>query len=141
MNKPNLPGVLTAITGLLIVVTPNWLLPVCQGMLELANGKQVPMRCFWTARAEMIIGGLVLVTGLMVAFFKSPEARRRLNHQVALLGAVTILTPIFIIPTCANPDMACNVGTKPALILLGGITLALGLYGSRSSRLEPQQAF
>jgi len=134
MRKPNPTGMLTAAAGLLIVLTPNWILPVCEGFLELANGQHVHMRCFWTARAEMVIGGLTLIAGLMLAFIRSAEGRRRLSHQIAFLGLATILIPLFIIPTCDNPDMACNVGTKPALLLLGGITLALGLYGSRAPR-------
>jgi len=130
VNKPKIIDILTVVLGILIIVTPNWILPVCEGLLELANGKQVPMRCFWTARAEMIIGGVILATGIIAAFTRSDEARRRLNHQVALLGLATALTPLFIIPTCTNPDMSCNVGTKPALLLLGGVTLIVGLYGS-----------
>ena len=134
MKKPNIAGLITAAMGFLIIIVPNWVLPVCEGMLELTNGNHVPMRCFWTARAEIVLGALVLIAGLMVAFLSSAEARRRLNHLVAFLGVAVILTPLYIIPTCMNPDMACNVGTKPALIILGGITVALGLYGSRASR-------
>lgn len=137
MKKLDVFGLITAAVGLLIIVTPNWILPVCQGLLELADGKHVPMRCFWTARAEMVMGGLVLLSGLLLAFVGSVEGRRRLNHMVAFLGLAVILIPLYIIPTCMNPDMACNVGTKPALLLLGGITLALGLYGSRVSRPAP----
>jgi hypothetical protein len=129
MKKTNNSGIVIAVVGLLIIITPV-ILPVCQGLLELTNGKQVPMRCFWTARAEMIIGALVLIVGLTIAFSKSAEARYRLNYQVTFLGLAAILTPLFIIPTCMNPDMACNIGTKPALIILGVITTVMGLYGS-----------
>jgi len=88
------------------------------------------MRCFWTARAEMLIGALVLIAGIFVAFAKTEEARKRLNNQIIFLGLATILTPLFIIPTCMNPDMSCNIGTKPALIILGVVVTGLGLYGS-----------
>ena len=139
MKRISASGIVTVVLGLLIVLTPA-LLPVCQGFLELASGKQVPMRCHWTARAEMLLGVLVLIVGLMIAFLKSPEGRQRLHHQVALLGAATILTPLFIIPTCANPDMACNVATKPALIILGGIVLLVGLAGSRTPHKHSLEA-
>ena len=135
MKKINPSGLITALTGLLIAGTPV-VLPVCQGLLELANGKTVQMRCFWTARAETLLGGLILLTGLVIAFVTSAEARRRLNHTVILLGLATILTPLYIIPTCANPDMACNVGARPAWLILGGLTLLTGLWGSRAQRLE-----
>ncbi len=135
MKKLNKWGVATAIVGLLIILTPV-VFPVCQGLLELVNGKQVPMRCFWTARAEMIIGGLVVISGLLVAFARSEDARRRLNNQVVFLGLATILTPLYIIPTCMHPDMACNIATKPALIILGVVVTGLGLYGSFLPRPE-----
>ena len=139
MKRVSTLGIVTAALGLLIVVTPI-ILPVCEGLLELASGKQVPMRCHWTVRAEMLLGVLVMIVGLMIAFLKNPDQRQRLYHQVALLGAATIMTPIFIIPTCMNPDMACNVATKPALIILGGIVLLVGLAGSRTPRNPPIEA-
>ncbi|MBT7190509.1 MAG: DUF4418 family protein [Anaerolineae bacterium] len=131
MKRLSTSGIVVAVLGLLIVITPI-VLPVCESLLELANGKQVPMSCHWTARAEMIFGALIVVVGLMIAFLKKPGERQRLYHQVAFLGLVTILTPLFIIPTCMHPDMACNVATKPALIILGGIVLLVGLAGSRT---------
>ncbi len=129
MKKLNVFGIVIAVIGVLIILTPI-IFPVCEGLLELVNGKKVPMRCFWTARAEMLIGALVLIAGIFVAFAKTEEARKRLNNQIIFLGLATILTPLFIIPTCMNPDMSCNIGTKPALIILGVVVTGLGLYGS-----------
>ena len=137
MKRFNTSGIVTAVLGLLIVITPI-VFPVCEGLLELVNGKQVPMRCYWTARAEMIFGVLIIIVGLMIAFLKKPGERQRLHHQVALLGLATILTPLFIIPTCMNPDMSCNVGTKPALIILGALVLITGLLGSRNPKTSPE---
>ena len=139
MKRVSTSGIFTTALGLLIGVTPI-ILPVCEGLLELANGKQVPMRCYWTARAEMLLGVLVMAVGLMITFLKGPKERQRLHHQVALLGAATILTPLFIIPTCMNPDMACNVATKPALIILGSIVLLVGLAGSRTPQTPSLEA-
>lgn len=137
MKRFNTSGIIVAVLGLLIVITPM-VLPVCEGLLELVNGKQVPMRCHWTARAEMIFGVLLVALGLMITFLKEAGERQRLHHQVALLGLVTVLTPLFIIPTCMNPEMSCNVGTKPALIILGALVLITGLLGSRKPKLPPE---
>jgi hypothetical protein len=134
MKTSKIASLVTAAMGFLIIIVPNWVLPVCDGLLELANGKQVPMRCFWTARAEMTLGGLILIGGLLLTFRSSAETRRRFNQLVTALGLAVILTPLYIIPTCTHPDMACNVGTKPALLLLGAVTLAIGLYASRRVR-------
>lgn len=135
MKKINNFGLIVAVVGILIILTPI-VFPVCHGLLELVSGKKVPMRCFWTARAEYILGALVLIAGLMIAFLKNADSRRRLSHMVGFLGAAVILTPLYIIPTCMDPEMSCNVATKPALLILGGITLILGLFGSRAPKPE-----
>lgn len=136
MKTSKIAGLVTTALGFLIIIIPNWVLPVCEGLLELANGQQVPMRCFWTARAEMILGGLILIGGVLLTIRSSGETRRRLNQLVTAVGLAVILTPLYVIPTCTQPDMVCNVGTKPALLLLGAVTLAIGLYGSR--RIRPR---
>lgn len=129
MRKPTLLGSLSALGGLLVILVPTVILPVCQGMVETKTGNLIPMRCFWTARAELAVGGLLLLTGLLHAFSRSAETRRTLSGLVLALGVTTILVPTLLIPTCASPDMACNLGTKPALLLLGGITIVLGAAG------------
>ena len=135
MNKNRSAGLLNAGLGLLIILTPL-VLPVCQGLLQLANGKMVPMRCHWTAQAEILLGALILAAGLTQAMMKNWDARRDLGLQVAFLGLAVILTPLFIISTCTDPDMACNIGTKPALLILGAITLVSGISGRFASGRE-----
>ncbi len=132
-------GILTAVLGILIILIPI-ILPVCQGLLELANGKKVPMRCHWTVQTEMILGALIIVVGLFQFFAKSQNERRSLSLQVAFMGLVVVLIPLFIIPTCTDPEMACNIGTKPAILILGGITFMEGLYGGLTSHKEPGAA-
>lgn len=134
-KRINYIGLAVVIFGVLIILTPI-VFPVCQGLLELVSGKKVPMRCVWTARAEYMLGALTLITGLMITFLKEADSRRRLSHMVGFLGAAVFLTPLYIIPTCMDPEMSCNVGTKPALLILGGITLILGLIGSRAPKSE-----
>lgn len=134
MRKPTSLGLLSVLSGLLVALVPTVILPVCEGMIETTMGKLIPMRCFWTARAELAVGGLLLLTGLLHAFSQNAETRRNLSGLILALGITTILVPTLLVPTCANPDMACNLGTKPALLLLGGITIILGAAGWWSAR-------
>jgi dipeptide/tripeptide permease len=118
-----------AIGGVLIALTPI-VLPVCRELLETKAGTFVPMRCHYTAQAEIAMGILVTIVGALVLIFASQaETRGALNAVVITLGAVVILIPTFLIGTCKNPEMPCNVGTKPALILLGATTMLLGAIG------------
>lgn len=140
MKNTNVLGWGIALVGLLTAVTPSWLLPVCQNLIELANGKMIPMRCHYTAAGEMLLGGVVVVTGIMIAFTANPETYRRMSNLVIAQGMAVVLAPLYFLPTCMNPDMPCNVGTKPALILLGGMLIVLGLIGSRPEKREAAPA-
>ncbi len=136
MKTTNKLGWGVAVSGLLIAITPTWLLPVCEGLLELVNGKIIPMRCHYTANAEILIGGIAAVTGLLMVYAKETETYQRLSNLVIVLGVSTVIAPLYLLPTCAHPDMACNIGTKPALLLLGGLTILFGLIGSRPTKPE-----
>lgn len=133
LKSTNKLGWIAVAVGVLILLTP-WILPVCKGLLELANGKQAPMRCFWTARAEILLAALVVFTGIQLALAKETEAFKKVSNMVILSGLAVVLTPLYIMPTCMNPEMACNIGTKPALLILGGLTFILGLVGRLSER-------
>ncbi len=118
-----------AISGALIALTPV-VLPVCQELLETKAGMFVPMRCHYTAQAEIAMGILVAIAGALILIFANQaETRGALNAVVLALGAVVILIPTVLLGTCKNPAMPCNIGTKPALILLGSLTMLLGAIG------------
>ncbi len=144
MKSPKLVALLEIVCGLLVAATP-FILPVCQGLLQTTTGKNVPMRCYYTGQTEIVVGLLIAVVGVLAFFFgKQAEARGALSAVVLALGAVVILIPTVIIGTCASPDMACNIGTKPALLLLGTATVILGLAGVweawRNPRTTPTAA-
>ena len=129
MKFPKLVALLEAACGVLVAATP-FVLPVCTGLLQTTTGKNVPMRCYYTGQTEIAVGGLIVLAGMLAfAFGKRAETRGALNALVLALGAVVILLPTVILGTCASPDMACNIGTKPALILLGSATMLLGFVG------------
>lgn len=94
----------------------------------LANGMQIHMGCTWTERAVLGLGGLVMVIGvIMLAAF--PVARY-LSMAGAAAGVLLLATPLWLIPTCANPMMPCNMSLKPGSLLLGGLITLGGLVGS-----------
>ena len=129
MKFPKVIALLETACGVLVAATP-FVLPVCQGLLLTTTGKTVPMRCYYTGQTEIAVGLLLAFAGILAfAFGRQVEARGALNALVLALGAVVILIPTVILGTCASPDMACNIGTKPALILLGSATMLLGCVG------------
>ena len=59
------PAIILIILGVLLAIAPWTFAPVCEvnGMYaQLASGKTLPMPCGWTARAEVGLGALLIVS-------------------------------------------------------------------------------
>lgn len=130
MKGSRIFGIGVAITGLLVALTPNVILPVCEELVKTAMGTSIPMRCHYTATAEIGVGGLLSVAGaLFFVYGGESKINGILSTMILALGVVTILIPTVLIGTCATPDHPCNLGSKPGLILLGSFTMLLGAGG------------
>jgi hypothetical protein len=124
------------IAGLMILLAlATGILPLftdCQSQgraLTLADGRSIPMKCHWTGIAEIALAVPLLVTGLLMASSKRRETLRTLAVLGGVLGVFVILLPTVLIGVCANGDMICNSIMRPALILGGGLIVALSLVG------------
>ena len=85
------------------------------------------MKCFWSARAEIIAGVPLFALGAFLLFARRRETFRVIGVVAALIGVLTILIPTTLVGTCVNPDMVCNTQMKPTLFICGGIAVALGI--------------
>lgn len=114
------------ITGLgaLVALTPRYIFPVCEyhGVRMEMMGKSFSMSCYYTAHASMVVGILIALIGIAVIISR-PDSLRSLALVLAGAGAAVILIPTVFFPICHNPDMHCNHGTQPMLIVLGVTTL------------------
>jgi hypothetical protein len=97
--------------------------------LTLADGRQIPMKCHWTAQAESAVAVPLFATGALLTTSKKKESMRNLGILGAILGVFVILLPTALIGVCANPEMVCNSVMKPTLILTGSLVIALSLFG------------
>ncbi len=104
-------------------------------MLTLDNGREIPMKCHWTGRAELGLGLPLLAVGVTMFFSRRRESRRNLGIVGVTLGVVTILLPTILIGVCNSPDMPCHSIMQPALTLMGilviGISLAVAILNWR----------
>ncbi len=120
-------GVLVMVLALVGGILPQFTDCASQGRaLTLADGRQIPMKCTWTARAEAAVAAPLLATGLFMTTSRRKEMHRILGLMGIILGAAVILLPTSLIGVCGNPDMICNSLMKPALTLTGSATIALG---------------
>jgi hypothetical protein len=137
--KISWPSVALVLLGIFLILAPWTIAPVCEvggSLAQLASGKTIPMPCGWTARAEIGIGALVVVAGLLVLFAQSMETKKFIGIFGIALGLLAILFPVVITKMCAMPDHPCNILTKPVLILTGIIIIAVSGWIVYSSRKE-----
>jgi hypothetical protein len=112
--------------GLALIIGIVPLLTDClsQGrMLTTDTGKTVPMKCHWSAIAEIAPAvGLGLV-GVFNIFSKKKETYTTINMLGIALGALVIAFPTFLIGVCASNMMICNMIMRPTLLAAGTLSI------------------
>jgi len=122
-----LPAIILTL-GLLAAIVPQFTDCASDGKsITLANGKTIPMKCHWSARAEIAVGVPILGIGLGSAFSRRKETVRTLSMLGVLLGALVILVPTTLIGVCGTPGMTCNTTLRPAMIAVGSLVIAASL--------------
>lgn len=124
MKNRVITGIVLMLAGLLYIMVPHLILPVCGHVADTPF-----MKCFWTARAELGLGIVVIWGGLLLLLMRALAVR---TGVCLVLLAVTVLAaslPLGLIGMCRMADMPCRAGTLPALVLLS-ILLCLFLLGN-----------
>ena len=134
-------GIVIVVLALVVGIVPQFTDCLSQGKsLALANGQSVPMKCHWTAMAELGMALPLLALGGMLVFSRRKETQRTLSMLGVALGAIVALLPTALIGVCANDMMVCNSTMKPTLIFSGvliGATSLVMLVLSRKDETQP----
>ena len=113
MWKKTFAGVIVIVLGLFIAIGPFTLFHVCR-----PDDPEMYMRCYWTARAELGLGIVISVLGLLSAILGSGKIRTGLNIGVLLNSIIVFLIPNFLIGVCEGKHMHCHAVALPALSVL-----------------------
>lgn len=111
-------GILTILSGLLIIAIPTILFPVCK-----SSG--VRMACYYSKQAEIGLGAAVVFIGLVIVFLKQAEIRIGLSIGLLPLAVLAYIYPVYLIGVCHASSMACRIGTLPALKIIASILFVL----------------
>jgi hypothetical protein len=134
-------SILIILLALLIGILPLFFNCQHDGkMLTLENGKQIPMKCYWTARSSAAMGVILLVVGIALGRSHQRETQRVLNVLGMVLGTIIILFPTWIIGVCSHPDASCDLVMKPALVFMGSLVVLIGLVGFLISFKKEEQS-
>lgn len=115
--------------GLLTVVIPRYILPVCE-----FNGYPA-MFCSDAALYEAWVGSGIMFISLLIPLIPARLVRILFSILILAAGALVLFIPRMT-GFCRNPSMPCNYGTIPALRLLGTGTFIAALLFLRSSWRE-----
>lgn len=80
--------------------------PVCDKMLELANGNMVHMKCYYAGQAAVAVG--VILLALAVAAILQKKNRKAFQIVTAVGGVVLFLLFTSLIGVCASKEMVCQ---------------------------------
>ena len=141
MNKTM--GIIIIILALVIAIVPIFTDCLANGRtLTTADGRSVPMKCHWTALAEIGLAVPLALIGVLNFTSKRKETLRSLNLISLALGTLVILFPTVLIGVCPNEMMPCNMIEKPTLILSGILVMgaSLATLGTSRSFIEPAAA-
>jgi hypothetical protein len=130
-------GLFILALALVIGIVP--VLTECQAVMKLANGMTTPMKCHWTAIAELAMAVPLAALGGFLFFNKRKETRQSLSIMGAILGVFVVLFPTTLIGVCASNMMACRNLMLPTLVLSGILVVAAcaALFATSFRMAEP----
>lgn len=107
--------------------------------LTLANGREVPMKCYWTAQAEAGLALPILALGAVMAGSRRRETTRALGALGAVLGLVVMLLPTYLIGVCTTMTGSCNLVMRPAMLFVGTLIVAVSLAALVVAQRSPSR--
>lgn len=115
------------IIGAFVAIGPTHIFPVCEATIATVAGRQVPMKCFWTAQAELGAGAVLLLGGVLLLLSKSSMFKCGVASMCALVCILIVSIPTLLIGVCPGETMPCHLSTQPALLVSGLIGLLASL--------------
>jgi len=113
------------VSGLLFILVPRFILPAC-GYLGFPA-----MHCSDTARAEYVVGGLLIVLGSAMAFLKW-----RPVEIICAAVSIVLYIAAFLLPDkfgyCHSTQMPCNYGMVPGVrfvAVVSSVIMTIALIG------------
>ncbi len=121
--------IVNIIIGALLIIGPQTFLHVCKGgMMGMTPPcKDIPT---WSLVVGIILILVSLVKLVLVFTGKGNKvAFLATGLAEAVIGVITIGIPTFIVGVCKSQHMHCHMVTKPALIIIGVVTILVAAIG------------
>lgn len=94
------------------------------------KGTDMIMNCHWTARVELGIGILIVLTGVLLILLRAARIRLGLSISLVLNGILALLIPTVLIGVCGGVHMSCRSLTLPALTVISSGVIITALVNT-----------
>ena len=132
-------AVVIMVLAIAIAVLPHFYTCQYSGRdITTATGMHVPMKCNWSAQAEIAVGLPLLAVGTMMLFSRRKESTAFLSIMGVILGIAVILIPEKLIGVCSS-QMPCNTVMEPSILAMGSVVVAVSLAGTVVSLASKQK--
>ena len=118
MKKHKIYGIAYLLLGLLIAIGPQTIFRPC-------STEEKIMKCFWSCKALIILGGLLALAGLLSLLFADKKAQLVCSIMAAACAIGSLAIPMWVIGGCTKETMACRMITFPAIYAIAGVALLL----------------
>lgn len=106
--------------GLILIVGPWFIFGTC-------SIEEKIMKCFWSCRAEFVLGFLSILVGILVLISKNKSILNELILSITI-SVLTILIPLVIIGGCMKSTMHCRSITFPVFYTVAIANILLQLF-------------
>ncbi len=120
--KQRISFFLMMVIGGLVALGPQTLFKVCEVTEDHI------MKCHWTAQAELGLGTALAIIALIGILSNNNIFQKGLHVGAVILGGLIIAIPTVLIGVCDNAMMHCRMLTLPILVVLGVMTIVIGLF-------------
>ncbi len=137
--KPRAIGIAIMVTGVLLILTPWVIFPVC-GVGRHAPPWGITLAghgCHQTLKALTALGFLVIVVGVVPTLWPRKKIIRASAVITEPLAFLIALIPYSITGMCMDPTMPCNLGTTPAVVTVAILMAGVGIAGILISKRMP----
>ncbi|HHW06893.1 MAG TPA: DUF4418 family protein [Clostridia bacterium] len=101
-------SIIALVIALGLVLVPK-VVPVCSAMVATASGGQMPMRCFYTFRAQSLFAVTSVLAAVSLFVVRSPDGRKTVGAMLAVLGIMMAVLPLSgVMGICMRSDMPCH---------------------------------
>jgi hypothetical protein len=155
MNKKISLVLVCLLAGALYILIPHFIFPVCDLVktdsphavaamaghvhagMDMGEATGAVMEavstakavCFYTAKAELGLGILIILGAIWLMAVKNPGQRSGIMAMQASAAVVGALFPTALIGVCASESMPCRAGTLPALVILSVLFFLFSIVG------------